>query len=86
MAWEKIKITANDKEVEGYKKGNIIEMPFVEDINPESTISVDGNTIQVTMVTDIGDRNETLKLEVKEDGKQVSRRTRSKSKSEEIQD
>ena len=86
MAWEKIKITANDKEVEGYKKGNIIEMPFVEDINPESTISVDGNTIQVTMVTDIGDRNETLKLEVKEDGKQVSRRTRSKSKSKDIQD
>ena len=86
MAWEKIKITANDKEVEGYKKGNIIEMPFVEDINPESTISVDGNTIQVTMVTDIGDRNETLKLEVKEDGKQVKRGTRNKSKSEEVQD
>ena len=86
MAWEKITITANGKEVEGYKKGNIIEMPFQKDINPDSVISIDGNPIQVTMITDIGNRNETLKLEVKQDGKQVSRRTRNKSKGEEVQD
>ena len=86
MAWEKINITADGVEVEGYKKGNRIEMPYQEGINPDSTISVDGKAIEVTIVTNVGDRNETLKLEVKEDGKQVSRRTRSKSKSEEIQD
>ena len=85
MAWEKITITANDKEIEAFKNGNQIEMPYIEDISTESTISVDGKAIEVTMVTNIADRNETLLLEVKQDDKQVKRGTRNKSKTEEVQ-
>jgi len=84
MAWEKINITADGVEIEGLKNGNQIEMPYQEGISPESTISVDGKAIQVTIVTNVAERNETLKLEVKEDAKQVKRGTRGKSKSEEV--
>jgi hypothetical protein len=85
MAWEQIKITVNGEEVSGSKNGNEIEMPFMEDISTESAISVDGNPIHVTMITNVADRNETLKLEIKaDDSKQVQRRTRSKSKSEDV--
>lgn len=87
MAWEQIKITVNGEEVNGHKKGNEIEMPFLKDITTESAISVDGNPIQVKMVTNVAERNETLKLEIIEnDSKQVQRRTRGKSKSEDVQD
>jgi hypothetical protein len=85
MAWEQIKITVNGEEFIGSKNGNEIEMPFMEDISTESAISIDGNPIHVTMVTNVADRNETLKLEIKaDDSKQVQRRTRSKSKSEDV--
>ena len=86
MAWEKINITADGVEIEGVKNGNQIEMPYAEGISTESTISVDGKAIEVTMITNVAERNETLLLEVKIDGKQVKRGTRNKSKSEEVQD
>ena len=84
MAWEKITITANDNEIEAMKNGNQIEMPYLEGISTDSTISVDGKAIEVTMITNVAERNETLLLEVKIDDKQVKRGTRSKSKSEEV--
>ena len=85
MAWKKITITANDNEIEGMKNGNQIEMPYSEGISTDSTISVDGKAIEVTMITNVAERNETLLLEVKIDDKQVKRGARSKPKSEEVQ-
>jgi len=79
MAWKKIDATIDGKEISGNINGNNLEIPFTEGLNAESVIVIDGSAIKVISITNVGDRNEILKIEVKND-EQVSRRTKGKSK------
>ena len=88
MAWEKTEIVIADATTEcsinrsdDYTR---IELPFNDELSIGDNISIDGQSMTISNITDIGGRNETLLLEVKEDGKQVKRGTRNKSKSEEV--
>ena len=78
MAWEKIEITINGDTVEGMINGNMIEIPYMS-FSEESVVSIGEKTKKVINITNVGNRNEILQLEV-EDDKQVQRRTKGKTK------
>ena len=89
MAWEKCDVVVSGDTVKGginSRDDSIrIQTPFVEGVSVGDSVSVDGATYQITSVDNVGDRNEILSMEVT-NGKQVSGRTRSRAKREEIQD
>ena len=78
MAWEKIEITINGDTVEGMINGNMIEIPYMN-FSEESVVSIGEKTKKVINITNVGNRNEILQMEV-EDDKQVQRRTKGKTK------
>ena len=56
----------------------MIEIPFTKKVSVGDKITVDGSEYEVTGSNDVGDRGETLMLEVKND-KPVSRRAKGKA-------
>tara|TARA_R100001377_G_scaffold82391_1_gene62715 strand:- start:439 stop:690 length:252 start_codon:yes stop_codon:yes gene_type:complete len=83
MAWIKSEIVVSGETVEGQmNKSNdtvIITIPFLEGIEVGSTVTSNSKDFIVKTITNDGNRSETLTLGV-EDGEQISRRTKSKSK------
>ena len=79
MAWESKTISINGEEVKVSINGNIIELPFTEGLGTDSVISIDSKEVKVLNIKDIGERQETLQIEVDND-KQVQRRTKGKTK------
>tara|TARA_Y100000401_G_C8174595_1_gene150904 strand:- start:287 stop:532 length:246 start_codon:yes stop_codon:yes gene_type:complete len=79
MAWESKTISINGEEVKVAINGNIIELPFTEGLGTDSVISIDSKEVKVLNIKDIGERQETLQIEVDND-KQVQRRTKGKTK------
>ena len=79
MAWENKTISINGEDKEVAINGNIIELPFTEGLGTESVIMVDSKEVKVLNIINIGNRNETLQIEVDND-KQVQRRTKGKTK------
>tara|TARA_Y100000114_G_C11762484_1_gene330669 strand:+ start:3795 stop:4040 length:246 start_codon:yes stop_codon:yes gene_type:complete len=79
MAWEKIDIGIDGATIKGNIDGNMIEIPFIKTFSDESVVSIGEKTKKVINITNVGNRNEILQLEV-EDDKQVQRRTKGKTK------
>jgi len=79
MAWEKIDITIDGETIKGDINGNMIEIPFMDSFSDNSVVSIGEKTKKVINITNVGNRNEILQLEV-EDDKQVQRRTKGKTK------
>lgn len=83
MAWIKSEIVVSGETVEGQmNKSNdtvIITIPYIEGIEVGSTVTSNSKDFIIKTITNDGDRGETLTLGV-EDGEQISRRTKGKSK------
>tara|TARA_Y100000114_G_C11603430_1_gene251579 strand:+ start:107 stop:388 length:282 start_codon:yes stop_codon:yes gene_type:complete len=89
MAWEKTEIVIADATTEcsinrsdDYTR---IELPFNDELSIGDNISIDGQSMTISNITDIGGRNETLLLEILHD-KSVQRRTRGKTRKSDVQD
>lgn len=83
MAWVGTEIAVSGETVQGSinASGDVtrIEIPFIEGVSIGDSVSANGSDYEITGITDVGDRNETLMLEV-QNGKSVSRRASSKSR------
>ena len=82
MAWKMTEIVVSGETVNcGINSRDdsvMIEIPFTKKVSVGDKITVDGSEYEVTGSTDVGDRGETLMLEVKND-KPVSRRAKGKA-------
>ena len=82
MAWINTDIAVSDETVKGSinasSDGTRIEVPFDKGISVGDTVTADGSEYKITGITNVGDRDETLQLEVTH-GKSVSRRASGKS-------
>ncbi len=82
MAWKMTEIVVSGETVNGGINSRddsvMIEIPFTKKVSVGDKITVDGSEYEVTGSTDVGDRGETLMLEVKND-KPVSRRAKGKA-------
>ena len=82
MAWKMTEIVVSGETVNGGINSRddsvMIEIPFTKKVSVGDKITVDGREYEVTGSTDVGDRGETLMLEVKND-KPVSRRAKGKA-------
>ena len=82
MAWKMTEIVVSGETVNGGINSRddsvMIEIPFTKKVSVGDKITVDGSEYEVTGSNDVGDRGETLMLEVKND-KPVSRRAKGKA-------
>jgi uncharacterized Zn finger protein len=82
MAWIDTDIAVSGETVKGSinaaSDGTRIEVPFDKGISVGDTVTADGSEYKITGITNVGDRDETLQLEVTH-GKSVSRRASGKS-------
>ena len=89
MAWVDCEVVVSGDTVKGGMNSRDddvrVEIPFVKGVSAGDQISVDGATYKVLNVVNVGDRDEQLSMEVS-NGKPVSRRTRSKSGGQDVQD
>jgi hypothetical protein len=83
MAWKMTEIVVSGEAVNGGINSRddsvMIEIPFTKKVSVGDKVTADGNEYEVTGSTDVGNRSETLMLEVKND-KPVSRRTANKAR------
>jgi len=82
MAWIDTEIAVSGETVKGSinASGDVtrIEVPFDKGVSVGDTVTADGSEYKITGITNVGDRDEMLQLEVT-NGKSVSRRASSKS-------
>ena len=82
MAWKMTEIVVSGETVNGGINSRddsvMIEIPFTKKVSVGDKITVSCSEYEVTGSTDVGDRGETLMLEVKND-KPVSRRAKGKA-------
>ena len=76
MAWEAIECEINGTKISGHKKGSLFSIPFIEGVEIGNEISIGSAKFQITYVVNVGGRNETYNLTVKEikGGKSKARR------------
>ena len=83
MAWEEKEIVIADAtmkcSINRSDDKTMIEIPFMDSFSDNSVVSIGEKTKKVINITNVGNRNEILQLEV-EDDKQVQRRTKGKTK------
>jgi len=83
MTWVEKEIAVSGESVKSSIKvasdGIRVEIPFLVGVETGQTIKTDDSEYKIIKITNIGDRDETLLLEV-EDGKSVSRRASSKAR------
>jgi uncharacterized Zn finger protein len=65
----------------------VVEIPFAdgEGISIGEDISIDGEKLKIANITNVGNRDETLSMEILND-KSIPRGTRSKSRKQDLQD
>tara|TARA_R110001583_G_scaffold49594_2_gene155293 strand:+ start:18360 stop:18605 length:246 start_codon:yes stop_codon:yes gene_type:complete len=63
--WIEQKISINEKEYTCLVNGNEIEIPFFKGYENTLEVTIDGKTSPVLSLDNVGDRDETIKIEVK---------------------
>jgi len=63
--WIEHKVSINEKEYTCLVNGNKIEIPFFKGYENTLEVTIDGKTSPVLSLDNVGDRDETIKIEVK---------------------
>ena len=81
MAWNSVKVSINDTEVSGFRKGLLFSVPFDAEISVGTILNVDKNDYKVVSIVNVGNRNEVCEIQTEElkSDKPKTRRARIKS-------
>ena len=63
--WIEEKVSINEKEYNCLVNGNEIELPFFKGYENTLEVTINGKTSPVLSLDNVGDRDETIKIEVK---------------------
>jgi len=63
--WIEEKVSINEKEYTCLVNGNEIEVPFFKGYENTLEVTINGKTSPVLSLDNVGDRDETIKIEVK---------------------